>query len=153
MANTYIKILLHLVFAIKNRDASISPLWRDRFYAYICGILRSSENYPIAIGGTDNHIHIFFAYSGKLPLPDLVRDIKSSSSKYVNDNRLMLCRFEWQKGYACFSHSPSQADAVSKYINRQYEHHLGHTFDEEIRQMMARFGIDYDERYILTEPS
>ncbi len=151
MANTYIKILLHIVFAVKNRNGLISPLWRERLYAYISSILRAKGDFPLAIGGTDDHIHIFFTYNARETVPNIVREIKSGTSKYINENRLTPLRFEWQKGYACFSYSQSQTDAVVKYINNQNQHHKGYTLTDEIKNVLTKFGIEYDERYIFQE--
>lgn len=152
MANTYCNILLHLVFAVKHRDACISRLWSNELYAYLSASLRSRGSYPISIGGIDDHVHIFFSYNPGVPLPDLVRDLKSFSSKFINDRHVMRCKFEWQKGYACFSYSQSQVEAVKRYIEHQYEHHKGCTMVDEMKNMLTKFGVDYDEKYIFVEP-
>lgn len=151
MANTYTKILLHVVFAVKHRDASISPLWATELYSYFAAALRNHGSYALEIGGIENHVHIFFDYNPKVPLPDMIRDMKSFSSKFINEHHILPCRFEWQRGYACFSYSASQIDAVKRYIQNQYEHHRGCSLADEVKNMLSKFGIDYDERYIFAD--
>ena len=151
MANTYTKIYIHIVFAVKNRINSIPPTFIQRLYAYINGTLNKMGHYPIAIGGTENHIHILIDYNVNQKISDLVRDLKTMSSRFINDEAILRGKFEWQTGYACFSYSHSHVDAVKNYINRQFEHHKNTTLEDEIRSMLDKFGVKYDEKYILKE--
>ena len=153
MANTYIKIYLHLIFAVKHRNGLISPFWQHRLYDYISGIVNNKGCRVVSIGGTDDHIHILLSYAPIVPLPDLVRDIKSMSSRFINDQHLSPFRFEWQKGYACFSYSHSHVPQVSKYIENQNEHHKGRSLKEEIIDILTKYGVEYDDRYIYTIPN
>lgn len=152
MANTYIKIYFHLVFAVKHRSALINPLWQNRLYDYIGGIIKNKGCYPIKIGGTDDHIHILLSYTPVVTLPDLVRDIKSMSTRWINELGLSPFKFEWQKGYACFSYSHTHILQLSNYIANQDIHHKGCTLREEIIDMLTKFGVEYDDRYIYSMP-
>ena len=152
MANIYIKIYLHLVFAVKHHNSLINPFWQSRLYDYISGIIKNKGCHPIKIGGTDDHIHILLSYSPVMPLSDLVRDIKSMSSRFINETHLSPFRFEWQKGYACFSYSHSHIEQVSKYIAGQHEHHKGLSLRDEIIDILTKFGVEFDERYLYTSP-
>ena len=152
MANTYIKIYLHLIFAVKHRNGLINPFWQTRLHDYIAGIIRNKNCYPIKIGGTDDHIHILLSYNPTTSLPDLVRDIKSFSSRWINDSLLSPFKFEWQKGYACVSYSQSHIEQVANYIAHQSEHHKGHSLRDEITDILTKFGIEFDEKYIFSEP-
>ena len=82
---------------------------------------------------------------------DLLQDIKGSSSKWINENRLVKGKFNWQTGYGTFSYSKSQIDNVVKYINNQEEHHKKITFREEYIGFLRKFEIEYDERYIFKD--
>ncbi|MDE6320828.1 MAG: transposase [Muribaculaceae bacterium] len=152
MANTYLQIYLHLIFAVKNRDALIPPQWQPRIHAYAAEMLRNRGNLPIAVGGTDNHIHIFFQYSGKELISELVRDLKVFLTKAINDNRMTPFKFEWQKGYGCFSHSHAQVESVKQYVLNQPQHHHNRTLQEEIEIILRRQGIEFDEKFIFTDP-
>ena len=151
MANTYIRIYLHIIFAVKNRNALIAPQWRPRVHSYISESLRQRGHLPIAIGGTSDHVHLLISFSGKETLPELVRDIKTATTHFINDYRLSLFKFEWQKGYGCFSYSHSQINNVANYIMRQEEHHKCFSLRDEIKRVLDNFGIEYDEQYIFDD--
>ena len=124
---------------------------RERIHAYIARTLIDRKQSVIAVGGIDDHVHILFSYAPTELLPDLIRDVKVSSTKFINDNRLMAFRFEWQRGYACISCSPSAIANVKSYILHQNEHHKGMTFREEIIRFYERAGIEYDEKYVFDQ--
>ncbi len=148
MANTYIKIYLHIVFAVKNREALIPTGWQVRIHSYLKNSIREMGHVPISVGGVENHVHILISYSGKQPLPDLIRDLKINSTKFINKNGATRHHFFWQKGYACFSYSHSQIEAVNKYISNQHAHHKGRTLVDEMKHMLGGFGVEYDEQYL-----
>ena len=76
MANTFSQIYLHVVFAVKNREALLPATIRSRVYAYISTFLHDAGNIPLAIGGTDDHVHILFAYNINTRIPDVIRELK-----------------------------------------------------------------------------
>ncbi len=152
MANTYSQVFLHIIFAVKNRDAIIPPTELARVHTYIIGTLRQQGHMPYAAGGTGDHVHLLIGYNITQPIPDMVRDIKSSTSRFINQNRLTPGRFEWQAGYGCFSHSKSQTDSVCRYIRNQNMHHKSISLEDEIKHILDRFGVEYDQRYIIRDP-
>jgi hypothetical protein len=83
--------------------------------------------------------------------PDLLQDIKGSSSKWINSREFMRGKFQRQAGYSAFSYSHSQIDAFVKYINNQEEHHRTKSFREEYLEFLKRFNIAFDEKYILND--
>lgn len=153
MANTYLRIYLHLVFAVKNRNALILPHWKNRVYAYIAQALRDGDHYPIIIGGMPDHVHILLGYSGKEALPDMVRRVKVGCTKFINEQRITPFKFEWQKGYGCFSYSHSHLPQVIKYIENQEQHHSKQSVVAEMKRMLNAFDVVYDESYIFVEPT
>ena len=98
-----------------------------------------------------NHIHIFIGYKPHQLIPELLQDIKGSSSTWINKNGFVRGKFQWQAGYGAFSYSHSQIDSVVKYILNQERHHKKKTFREEYIQLLQRFEIPYDDRYILKD--
>ena len=95
-----------------------------------------------------DHVHIFIGYNPSQPLPDLLRDIKANSSKFINEKKWMPGKFRWQEGYGAFSYSHSQINDVIQYINRQEEHHKQIRFKEEYQKYLEEFEIEYDPRYL-----
>lgn len=151
MANTYTSIYIHLIFAVKNREAMLLATFRERLFQYMLKVVSAEGHTPVAIGGTASHIHLLIKYNINKPLPDLVRVLKASSSKFINENHFINFRFEWQRGYGAFSHSDKDLTAVAEYIRHQPEHHSRVTMNQELRILLERHGVDYDERYILYE--
>jgi len=103
MANTYTQIHLHFVFAVKYRGAIIDKTWKENLYRYITGIVQANNHKLLAINGMPDHIHLFVGMRPTQSVSDLLQDIKGSSSKWINDNKLVKGKFEWQEGYGAFS--------------------------------------------------
>jgi REP element-mobilizing transposase RayT len=127
------------------------PEWKDELYKYITGIVQNNKHKLIAINGTANHIHVFVGYKPHQLIPDLLQDIKGDSSRWINDKRLVYGKFQWQQGYGAFSYSHSHIDRVVKYIMNQEEHHKRKSFREEYLELLEKFAIPYDEKYILLD--
>lgn len=84
MANTYSQLYIQIVFAVKGRQNLISINWKDEIYKYITGIITNQKQKLIAINGMPDHIHILVGIKPDVSLSNLVRDIKSNSSKFKN---------------------------------------------------------------------
>ena len=148
MPNTYSQIYLHLVFAVEYRDCVISPGWRDKLYAYIGAAFNKRGHKILRIGGMPDHIHILIGYNISDPIPEMVKDIKIQSTKWINENRYVLGHFNWQNGYGVFSYSRSMIDNVINYIAKQEEHHSSESFRTEYLKILDKANIEYDERFI-----
>ncbi|MEQ8416274.1 MAG: IS200/IS605 family transposase [Imperialibacter sp.] len=152
MPNTYTQIHLQIVFAVKYRQGLIEKAWKDDLYKYITGTIQSYDHKMLAINGVEDHIHILIGMRPTQSLSDLLQDIKSGSSKWINDNKLTKRKFAWQEGYGAFSYSKSHVPNVIRYIHNQEEHHRKKTFLEEYEEFLKKFEVDYDRRYIFKEP-
>ncbi|HLN56565.1 MAG TPA: IS200/IS605 family transposase [Bacteroidales bacterium] len=148
MANTYTKIYLQLVFSPKGRTHSIPVKHKEELHKFTTGIIQNRKHKLLAINNMADHIHIFIGYNPVQPLPDLLRDIKACTSKFINDNKWLPTRFEWQRGYGAFSYSHSQLDNVIRYINNQELHHTKNTFKDEYTGLLKRFDIEYNPEYL-----
>jgi putative transposase len=151
MANTYTQIYLQCVFAVEDRTSLIKSDWKYELYKYITGIVQTNKHKLRAINGVANHIHIFIGYKPHQLIPELLQDIKGSSSKWINQKGIIRGKFKWQAGYGAFSYSHSQIDSVVKYIRNQQQYHKRKSFKEEYRELLKRFDKLYDERYILKD--
>lgn len=151
MANTFIQIYIQFVFAVQNRISLIQPEWKDELYKYITGIIQKNDHKLIAINGIANHVHIFVGYKPNQLIPELMQDVKGSSSKWINEKKFVRGKFSWQEGYGAFSYSHSQIDQVVKYINNQEKHHKKQTFQEEYLLLLKKFNIKFNEKYILKD--
>jgi REP element-mobilizing transposase RayT len=141
---------LHLVFAVKNRQSLIRASWKSELYKYITGIIHHQKHKLIAINGMSDHIHILIGFKPVQSLSDLLQDIKSSSSKWINDKKLVYGKFSWQEGYGAFSYSQSHLSQVVDYIEQQEKHHAKKSFREEYVAFLKMYHVDYDSRFLLS---
>jgi REP element-mobilizing transposase RayT len=152
MANTYSQIYLHVIFAVEGRQNLIDPQHNDELQKYITGIVSAQKQKLIAINNLPDHVHILIGLQPDLAPSDLVGDIKSGSSSFIKRKRWVAGRFTWQEGFGAFSYSRSQLDTVIRYIQNQQKHHAKKSFREEYIQLLERFGVAYDARYIFKTP-
>ena len=148
MANTYTQIYIQAVFAVQSRQNLISKDHKEELHKYITGIIRNKKQKLIAIKSMPDHIHIFIGMRPSIALSDLIRDIKSNSSSFINEKRWFRGKFNWQEGFGAFSYGHSQIDAIIKYIQNQEKHHAKKTFKEEYLKMLKKFNIEYDDKYL-----
>jgi len=148
MANTYTQIYVQIVFAVQGRQNLISEGIREQVEKYICGIVSNKKSKPIAIYCNPDHLHILIGLHPSISVSDMTRDIKASSSKWMNEEKMIIGKFKWQEGFGAFSYSKSQIDAVVKYIANQPEHHKKTTFKDEYIQFLKNFEIEYNDKYL-----
>jgi len=146
--STYSQLYIQIVFVVKNRQALIKEDWEERLYQYITGVVQNKGQKMLAINGVSNHIHIFINIKPNCNISDLVREIKKSSNKFINENNFTPFKFQWQEGYGVFSYSHSHIDRVAKYVMNQKEHHRKKTFKEEYIEMLQKMNVDYDNKYL-----
>ena len=151
MANTYTQIYIHLIFATKMRYRTVNENFKESLQKYITGIINNKSQKLYAVNFHENHIHIFFSYTPNISLSELVKEVKKMSTNYINENKFLTGKFYWQEGYAAFSYSKSQIENVIKYVKNQQIHHKKKSFREEYIEMLKKFDVKYDEKYIFEE--
>jgi putative transposase len=138
---------VHLIFSTKDRYPFLVE--NDLLlvmHAYLGGILRDANCPSLIIGGTDDHVHAFFRLSRTNDVAKIVELLKSRSSRWIKAKGVE--KFAWQCGYGCFSVGQSQVEALVRYIRDQAKHHEKVSFQDEYRQFLQRYQIDFDERYV-----
>jgi putative transposase len=148
MANTYTQCYVHLVFSPKNRQALISIVWKVELEKYITGIIQNRKHKLLAIGSMPDHIHILIGYNLNELIPDLVEEIKTSTTIWIKEKHLSKFKFEWQHGYGAFTHSRMQIDTVVNYILNQEQHHKKKSFKDEYLEMLIKNGVEFKEEYL-----
>lgn len=149
MANTFTSLHYHIVFSTKNREPWLTENIRDRLWPYLGGIARANGMIAHEVGGVSDHVHLAVSLPPTLALSKAVQLVKGSSSKWIKETFSEGRGFVWQDGYAAFTVSKSQLDAVRAYIRGQAEHHRRKSFAEEYRTLLARHQIAFDECYLL----
>jgi len=149
MANTYIQIYVQFIFAVQGRQNLIAPSNREVLQKYISGIIKNSNQKLLAIYANPDHIHLLVGFNSlNLKISDFVRDIKANSSRFINEKKWLNGKFKWQEGYGAFSYSKSQIDKVVHYILNQEECHKNKSFREEYIELLNKFEIQYEEKYV-----
>jgi REP element-mobilizing transposase RayT len=147
MGSTFFSLHYHIVFSTKDRRPLIRHEWRPRMHSYLGGIINGMDGVPEIVGGIENHVHLLVSLRPVHRLADVLRDLKKESTNWVKEN--FDPAFSWQEGYSAFTVSPSATKSVSEYIANQEAHHRTGSFVDELRELLGRAGIEYDEKYLL----
>ena len=147
MSDTYSNLSVHLVFSTKDRMPLLTRDVRDHVFPYIGGIVKRQGGTIIAVGGMPDHLHVVARWPTNVCVADFVRVVKSNSSKKTNEHVTGM-KFGWQRGYGAFSVSQSALSAVVQYVRNQEQHHRHRSFQDELKILLTKHGIDYDERYL-----
>ena len=148
MPQSLANVLVHIIFSTKNRTPSILSEVQNSLYVYLATACRSCNCPAHKIGGTNDHVHIACSLSRTITLAELIGKIKADSSKWLKAQGDALAGFSWQNGYGAFSIGQSQLDRVKHYIAGQVEHHRVRSFQEEFREFLRRYEVQYDEQYV-----
>lgn len=131
-----------------RRENIIPVKYKEELQKYTTGIVQNRKHKLLAINFMPDHVHILIGYNPSQSLPDLLRDIKANTSKFINEQKWLPGRFLWQQGYGAFSCGQSQVSYIINYINKQEEHHRQSTFKKEYLTLLEEFEIEYDSKYI-----
>ncbi len=148
MPQSLTKLYAHLVFSTKHRKPFLDDEIRPRVHGYLATVIRNLDSPYVVVGGVADHVHILFDL-GKMHAPvEFVEQLKRESSKFVKTLGPQYQNFYWQRGYGMFSVCPTHFADAEEYVRDQEEHHRTKTFQEEYREFLRRYGIEYDEQYV-----
>ena len=148
MAQSLSQILIHVIFSTKDRYPYLQPEIRAELHAYAASVLNNMGSPAILINSVDDHVHILLRLSKNHATCDVIGEVKSSTSKWLKTKGGHLVKFGWQNGYGAFSVSPSNVDAARRYIEDQETHHRTASFQEEFRDFLRKYSVEFDERYV-----
>jgi REP element-mobilizing transposase RayT len=149
MPQSLAKILVHTVFSTKDRHPFLrDPALREETHRYLGGILTHLDCQPVIIGGVEDHVHALHTLSRTASIAEVVKEMKRGSSLWLKTKSAHVADFEWQAGYGAFSIGQSQVDDVHAYIATQEAHHRKISFQDEVRALLTRYKVDFDERYV-----
>ncbi len=148
MPQSFVSLPVHLVFSTQNREALIHDDIQSRLYEYMGGTLRAQKSKLIAAGGMPDHVHLLVLLSKQLALADLLRELKSASSKWIHDTFPRQRNFAWQAGYGAFAVSHSNLPQATRYIANQAQHHHAQSYQDEFIALLKKHEIEFDERYL-----
>lgn len=148
MPQSLTKIIVHIVFATKNRIPFIYREVRPALFAYLAEVVRNLGCECYRAGGVADHVHLAVRLSQTVSVAALVHELKASSSKWLKTQSPTLSNFAWQRGYSAFSVRDSGLEIVIRYIDNQEKHHQTRSFQTEHRRMLRQERIKFDERYV-----
>ena len=142
-------VYLHLVFSTKERRPLLrDKTVRDSLHAYMGGVSKTLECPPLIVGGVEDHVHLLCRFARTITQAEWVKELKRVSNGWLKEQGRDCADFEWQGGYADFSVSQSNLEQVKQYIAGQEEHHRKMTFQDELRTLLHKHEIEFEERYV-----
>lgn len=151
MAQSLLKIYVHIIFHIKNTSPYVSEEHLPRLHEYIGQLVNSTGCHVLCVGGTPDHIHALVFISSTETVAHLIEEMKRNSSRWIKNLSPHYRTFAWQAGYAAFSVSQSVVNRTIAYIGNQKEHHKTRSFHDEYIEFLKSYNIPYDERYVFTD--
>jgi len=149
MPQSLSNVLVHIVFSTKERHPFLlDTTLRAAMHKRLAAVSMRLRCPVITLGGVEDHVHILARQARTITLAEWVKEIKRTSSLWAKEARQGCRAFQWQAGYGAFSVSQSQSAAVERYVARQQEHHHSLSFQDELRTLLSRHKIAYDERYV-----
>jgi len=148
MPQSLSQIIIHIVFSTKDRHPWLDAAIRPRMHAYLATICRDCGCEAYRVGGVEDHVHIAARLARTISQSDLLEKIKKVSSAWIKTQGPEYRSFFWQGGYGDFSIGYSQLDDLLRYIDNQEAHHKSKTFQEEYRELLRKYNVEFDERYV-----
>jgi len=145
MAHSFNKIWIHAIWATKERTNLISLEIEKKIHQYISEQFREIGCTVRIINGMPDHIHCLFLLNPQKSIAEVIKQIKGSSSHFINQNNLISERFSWQTGYAAYSVSESIVEKVFHYIQNQKIHHQKKSFQEEYDNFLKLYGLENEQ--------
>lgn len=139
------------VFAVKYREACLLKSFRAEMFAVMGNLINETGCKNLIVNGIEDHVHCFFSLKPSISVSEVMKNTKAKSSKWLNESGYLPNRFEWQRGFGCFTYSKSHVDRVFRYIQNQEAHHKKETFKSEYMELLAKYEVEFDLRYLFED--
>ena len=148
MPQSLSQVIVHIIFSTKDRHRWLDDYIAPRMHAYLATISRDCSSEAYRVGGVADHVHLAVRLGRTISQADLIEKMKTASSGWVKKQKDIYNNFHWQRGYGAFSIGFSQLEALIHYIDTQADHHHTMTFQEEYREVLRKYNIEFDEQYV-----
>ena len=148
MPQSLSQVILHIVFSTKERRPWLDLEIRPRMHGYLATVCRDCGCEAYRVGGIADHVHLAVRLSRTISQAQLLEKIKKTSSAWIKSQGSQYHGFFWQGGYGSFSNGWSQLEELMRYIDHQEQHHRIQTFQEEYRELLRKYRVEFDERYV-----
>ena len=145
---SYTQLYIQLVLAPKYRQPLLKKEYRETIFRYMSGNLTNKGHKSIIINGVSDHVHVLVGLNPTISISDLVRDLKRSTSLFINEKEWFSRSFHWQNGYGAFSYSRSHLSRIYRYIENQEMHHGKITFREEYLEFLRKYKVEFGEQFL-----
>ncbi len=142
MPHSFNKIWINAIWATKERAPIIHSNIEHKIHQFISEQLRELGSPVRILNGMPDHFHCLFLLNPQKSIAEVIKQIKGSSSHYINQNDLTSEKFAWQTGYAAYSVSESVVEKVFQYIKTQKEHHQKKTFLQEYEEFLKLYAVE-----------
>ena len=137
----YIKIYVHFVWTTKDREPILHKQIRDKIFSHIRENARAKGIFIDFIGGYIDHVHCLISLNTEQSISQTIQLIKGESSFWINKNKLIKRKFEWQCEYYGISVNIRQIDRVRNYIKNQEKHHSKYSYQREFEEFRKHIGF------------
>jgi len=151
MSKEFISCLLHVVIGTNGQRNFLTADVRSQLSTYLSAVAKSKGMKLVALGGTENHMHILLALPSKLSVESAILPLKQSSTTWIRQNFEALRSFSWATGFAAFSISRSQLDSTLLYIQNQEQYHWKKSFQEEYKDFLNYHHLPFNEASLFDE--
>jgi REP element-mobilizing transposase RayT len=142
-------VYIHLVFSTKERRPFLrDEATRNAVHSYLGGISKRLDCPSIVVGGVKDHVHLLARFGRSITQADWVKELKRASNIWLKERGRDYLDFAWQGGYADFSVSRSNLEQAKRYIANQPAHHRKMSFQDELRVLLHKHHVEWDEKYI-----
>ncbi|MBZ5645913.1 MAG: IS200/IS605 family transposase [Acidobacteriia bacterium] len=148
MAHTFTTLHTHVIFSTKDRAPFLDAKIRSRDFAYMGGMVREMRGTAAIVNGVSDHVHMLVQLPAEVALAECLRVVKTNSSRWVHETWPDRKKFAWQTGYGASSVSTSNVPVVTRYIERQQEHHEKVSFQDEFIAFLRKNGIAFDPEHL-----
>lgn len=148
MANTFSQIYLQFVFAVQGRQSLIAKSHKEELHKYFTGLTQNRKAKMLAVNCMPDHAHLFVGFKPTILISDFIKELKVESNEFINERKWVKGKFSWQEGYGVFSYSYSHIDRVVKYVLNQEAHHQKKTFPQKYHELLKKFEIPFEEKYL-----
>ncbi|MDE5608667.1 MAG: IS200/IS605 family transposase [Muribaculaceae bacterium] len=142
---SYTNLIYHIVLGTHKRERVIFVSHERELYSFMYKFLMERGIKIYRIGGMPDHVHILCEIPSKYSVSEIVRILKSETSKFMSANSHFNCWSKWGEGYGAFTVSMGDIDRVRQYIANQKVHHTHDSFEAEFRQLLIENGLALDE--------
>lgn len=146
--STYTQILYQIVFGTKYRRPTLIKPHRDEVFSYMAGVLRNHKCHVYNVNGVEDHVHIITHLHPSVALANVVKDLKISSHKFIDEQGFLPDFTAWQVGYSAFTYQYKALNNLVRYVQNQEAHHAKKSSRQELKDLLEEHGIPYDEKYL-----